>query len=67
LEEIEQYIMTIGKAVIKDCTNHRLLELGLVPDTEVFVERRAFGIVVLSFRGSMFGIRESDFANITFH
>ena len=54
-------------ARIKSCTDIRLLELGLVPETEVLVELFAFGMVVLSFRGSRFGIREYDYSKLTFH
>lgn len=54
-------------ARIKSCTNLRLLELGLVPETSVFVERFVFGMVVISFRGARFGIRKSDYAELTFH
>lgn len=54
-------------ARVKSCTDIRLLELGLVPETEVLVELFTFGMIVLSFRGSRFGIRESDYSKLTFH
>lgn len=54
-------------ATIKSCTHFRLLEYGLVPGTTVTVELFTFGMVVISFRGSRFGIRKSDYAELTFH
>jgi len=53
--------------IIKSCSKKYLMELGFVPETPLFIISKAFGMVIVYFRGAKFALRKEDFESIKFY
>jgi Fe2+ transport system protein FeoA len=53
--------------VIESCSKKHLMELGFVPGTPVYIISKAFGMVIVYFRGAKFALRKEDFESIKFY